>query len=305
MRLNMQIFHNFFYYTDKTEHGKSATHYSKGNFFSYSTQIGMIYSGNGRPVCFIADSNFSNTTAAHISALASACPHPIIRVPFEYGDDFSGNPDRALETLKSRFLSCLKSYTPEKFTRRPARDDFNKKLRHFRAFLECTGEKIPLREQRALETLEAAADETPESKARRAEAARKRAEKTRKENERKARELKKILKKWNVCTLTEKARFAFQEKAAPEVSRKLRELLQADFPGFSFAWINGDTIKTSQGVIMEIETARRAYSLFTAGKIQEGMHLGPYTIRKLAADFVQIGCHKLAMQNITEIASEF
>lgn len=305
MRLNMQIFHNFFYYTDKTERGKSATHYSKGNFFSYGTQIGLLYSGNGRPVCFIADNNFSRTTAAHISALARACPHPIIRVPFEYEDDFSSNPDNALETLKSRFLSDLKSYAPENFTRKPARDGFNEKLHHFRAFLECTGEKIPLREQRVLETLETAADETPESKTRRAEAARKRAEKTRKENERKARELKKILKKWNVCTLTEKARFAFQEKAAPEVSEKLRKLLRADFPGFSFAWIDGNTIKTSQGVTMELATAQRAYSLFTAGKLASGMHIGPYTIREIASEFVRIGCHKLAMQNITEIASEF
>lgn len=305
MRLNKQIFHNFFYYPNETEYGKSATYYTRGHFFSYATEIGMIYSENGRPVCFIADSNFSNTTAAHISALANACPLSIIRVPFEYGDDFSGNSERALGTLKNRFLSELKSYTPEQFARKPARDSFNSTLHHFRAFLDCTGQVIPLKERRALETLEAAADETPESKARRAEAARKRAEKTRKENERKARELEKILKKWNVCTLTEKARFAFQEKAAPETRGKLRALLRADFPGFSFVWVDGDNIKTSQGVTVELATARRVYSQFTAGKLAPGMHLGPYTVRELTAEFVQIGCHKIAMQNITEIAAEF
>ena len=305
MRLNKQIFHNFFYYADNTEYGRSATHYNRGDFFSYSTQIGMIYSGNGPSVCFIADSRFSTTTAAHISALAAACPLYVIRVPFEYGDNFRNDQVRAIETLKSRFLSDLKSYTPENFTRKPARDGFNNKLYHFRAFLDCTGQAIPLKDRRALEALEAAADETPESKARRAEAARKRAEKTRKENERKARELEKILKKWNICTLTEKARFAFQEKAAPETSEKLRALLRADFPGFSFVWIDGDNIKTSQGVTVELATARRVYSQFTAGKLAPGMHLGPYTVRELASEFVQIGCHKIAMQNITEIAAKF
>lgn len=71
MKINRQIFHDFFY-RDGSGKGKSATSYCSGHFFSYSTEIGMIYNGNGRPVCFIADSNFSATTAANIHQLAAS-----------------------------------------------------------------------------------------------------------------------------------------------------------------------------------------------------------------------------------------
>lgn len=305
MRLNKQIFHNFFYYADRTERGKSATHYTRGHFFSYATEIGMIYSGEGRPVCFMADSSFSNTTAGHISALADACPLDIIRVPFEYGDDFSMYPERAPETLKNRFIAQLKSYAPEHFTRKPARDGFNNALHNFRAFLDCTGQTIPAREARALAVLEAAAEESPEAKARRAEVARKRAEKTRRENARKAAELEKTLKALSISTLTEKAQFAFTPGRATDYDTRARVMaaLRAEYPGYAFLWVDGDNIKTSKGVTVDLETVRRAYSLFTAGKLTAGMHLGPYTVREIAADFVQIGCHKIAMENIREIAA--
>lgn len=304
MKLDKQIFHNFFYQRDDYERGKSATMYSGHHFFSYSTEVGMLYTeGEGRPVCFIADSNFSNTTAAHISALRAACPFDIIRVPFDYEDDFRYRAD-AVTTLKARFIKSLQAYHPENFTRKPARDNYNCTLYNFRAFLEATGQSIPLRDRRILESLEEAAAETPESKARRAELIKKREEKARKAREKMARELDKILKKWNVCTLAEKARFAFHAGTAPEISKQLRALLRKEFPGYSFIWIGGDNIQTSQGVTVSRETSRKAYQLFTAGKLTEGMHLGPYTVREITPDFVQIGCHKIAMQNIADIAAE-
>lgn len=90
MKLNHEIFHKFFR-AGETECGraKSNTSFYGNAFKSYNTTIGIKTPGkDGRPVLLIADSSFSNTTSAHLSALRAACPYPsshIIRVPFTWG----------------------------------------------------------------------------------------------------------------------------------------------------------------------------------------------------------------------------
>lgn len=91
MKLNHEIFHKFFYtrYDDESGRAKSNTSFYGWTFKSYNTTIGIKTPGkDGRPVLLIADSSFSNTTSAHLSALCAACPYTsshIIRVPFDWG----------------------------------------------------------------------------------------------------------------------------------------------------------------------------------------------------------------------------
>ena len=307
MNLNLQIFHDFFH-SDKLERrAKSHTRYERGHFFSYNTEIGHIYHAEHKCVLFISDYRFSSTTAGHRSALLHACPLDFVCVPFEWGDDFTQYDDiYIVSALKSRFVNDLQNFNPENFSRKASRDEFNGKLYNFRKFLDITGQIITLKIRRALEELEAAAADTPEMQARRAELARKKAEKTRKENAKKAKELEKALKIYDVKSLTDKAKFVYAAhfnvgKVAPEIRAKLKALLNKEYPGYSFIWSDGELIRTSQHVALDLDTARRVYSLFTAGKLTPGMHCGPYSIREITAEYVQIGCHRIAMENIKDI----
>ena len=306
MKLNNQIFHDFFYSGNDYQAGKSATKYTRGHFFSYATEIGHIYHAPGELVLFIADSNFSRTTAGHISALHGACPFTnVVEVPFVWGDDFTNREDMPA-VLKKRFLEELTEYPEKAFSRKENREYFNRKLYNFRKFLKVTGQCITLKERRVLAKLEEAAQESPEAKAKRAEAARKRAEKTRLENRKKKEELKNALAGFSVSSLADKAKLAWGVKTAPEttpeIRAKLRLYLAKEYPCYSFIWLDGDVIKTSQCVTVDIITARRVYHLYTAGKLAPGMHCGPYSIREITADYVQIGCHRIAMENINDIS---
>lgn len=302
MKLNLQIFHNFFYSDRIEQSAKAATRYERGHFFSYNTEIGHIYHAEHKCVLFISDYRFSNTTACHISALFHACPLDFVHVPFEWGDDFTDDePEKITSALKTRFINDLQQFKPENFSRKACRDEFNRKLFNFRKFLDITDQIVPLKIRRALEKLEAAAADTPEMQARRAELARKKAEKTRKENARKAKELEKALKNYDVKSLTDKAKFVYAGNVAPEIRAKLKALLNKEYPGYSFIWSDGELIRTSQHVAFDLETARRVHSIFLAGKLTPGMHCGPYSIREIAAEYVQIGCHRIAMENINDI----
>lgn len=114
MKLNHEIFHKFFR-AGETECGraKSNTSFYGNAFKSYNTTIGIKTPGkDGRPVLLIADSSFSNTTSAHLSALRAACPYPsshIIRVPFTWGDCLYANT-RCMQALFQRFINKLSDY---------------------------------------------------------------------------------------------------------------------------------------------------------------------------------------------------
>ena len=141
MKLNLQIFHDFFYSGNSYQAGKSATHYTRGHFFSYATEIGYIYHGEDNCYLFVSESTFSSTTASHRNALICASPLPRIYVPFQYGDDFTRDTN-IVGTMKNRFLENLLAFKPENFTRKMYRDDFNNLLYNLRKFLEVTAEKI-------------------------------------------------------------------------------------------------------------------------------------------------------------------
>ena len=54
---------------------------------------------------------------------------------------------------------------------------------------------------------------------------------------------------------------------------------------------------------MDFETVRRLLKLWRAGRVQVGMHAGPYTVRAIFGDVVQIGCHKIPVENLRALAA--
>ena len=96
-----------------------------------------------------------------------------------------------------------------------------------------------------------------------------------------------------------------------ELDKALEKQVEADMPwrensfsayryqqSPSFVWVNGDAVKTSQGVTLPIREVAVVYKAWRRGKVGEGMHVGPYTIRELTDKYVQIGCHCISMKNI-------
>ena len=70
----------------------------------------------------------------------------------------------------------------------------------------------------------------------------------------------------------------------------------------SFIWFDGDFVKTSQGVRVERQEVETLIKLWQLGKVKHGMIVGQYTILEITTEFVKIGCHKIPMQNIRELA---
>ena len=292
MKLNKQIFHDFFYSARRNQCGKSNTHFSGNTFYSYNTVIGQIYDGAFSPRLFLSENNFSPTTAAHIAALREAAPFPVIFVPLSYYDyGFPG-----VDTLKKRFLENLTRLTYFKdghFRREAERREFLSKLDNFRKFLGVTTQSCTPEQEAIIHGLETVAREIEET---RRKAREKREAREAERREKLAEEFRKRLK--NVHSLLDLIKAAFLEK-----NEEARKMLYMQYPGYSFVFpaANEKDVETSQGVKMQVPEVKTLYKLFRAGRLKEGMHAGPYTIREIAENYVQIGCHKLLMKNISEL----
>ena len=293
MKLNKQIFHDFFYSGHRNQCGKSNTHFSGDTFYSYNTVIGqVIYTKTGAPRLLLSENNFSPTTAAHVAALREAAPFPVIEVPFKYYDRaFPGK-----ETLKERFtntLTCMIYFRADRFQQKAERREFLSRLDNFRKFLNVTAQICPPEQETIIRELEAIAREIEET---RQKAREKREAREAERREKLAAEFREKLK--DIHSLLDLIKAVYMEE-----NEEARKMLYMQYPGYSFVFpaANGEDVETSQGVKMPVPEVKALYKLFRAGRLKEGMHAGPYTIREIAENYVQIGCHKLLMKNISEL----
>lgn len=306
MKLNTQIFHDFFYDNlgddNREGRGKSATSYRGNHFFSYNTEIGCIINQGARPVLLLSDYRFSNTTAAHISALREACPfRDIIYVPFDWGDGFF-DLEYMFKCLRDRFIARLEEYTPADVKRAQPRRELIRVYENYAAFHvaagfaadDCAGlHSIVELAELAREIEDATAAE--------------RAELLKKHKARAIAAALEIEKAMETITIADIARSIWGDKSTLHGAalKARREYLHNKYGDghASFIWREGAFIKTSQGVTFEVSTAKKIYRLFKAGKIAENMHVGPYTVREISPDHVQIGCHWIPRENLDQVCA--
>lgn len=314
MKLDTTIFHKFFY-AGETENAKgraSVSFYGK-TFKSYNTTIGIKTPGkDGRPVLLIADSSFSNTTSAHLSALCAACPYTsshIIRVPFDWGDRWY-DLDICIADLLRRFIDRLSNWKIDQLKYAESRRDFLRTYYNFSGFLELVAPKRPARAiLQKIEELAVIADETEDRKKRNelisgltakreAAAKRKAAAEKRKHAE--------LLKQFSDIPYLDKIRIAFfRPEGVDETARAaLRSIFNPDGSlSYVVPELSGEGVITTQGVFMDCHTVRALLKAWKAGRIHAGQHIGPYTLREITPAYVQVGCHKIPMQNIRELYS--
>ena len=315
MKLNHEIFHKFFYtrYDDESGRAKSNTSFYGWTFKSYNTTIGIKTPGkDGRPVLLIADSSFSNTTSAHLSALCAACPYTsshIIRVPFDWGDRWY-DLDICIADLLRRFIDRLSNWKIDQLKYAESRRDFLRTYYNFSGFLELVAPKLPARAiLQKIEELAVIADETEDRKKRNelisgltakreAAAKRKAAAEKRKHAE--------LLKQFSDIPYLDKIRIAFfRPEGVDETARAaLRSIFNPDGSlSYVVPELSGEGVITTQGVFMDCHTVRALLKAWKAGRIHAGQHIGPYTLREITPAYVQVGCHKIPMQNIRELYS--
>lgn len=316
MKLNREIFHRFFYAVEsESGRAKSATSFSGWTFKSYRTTIGVKTQGkDGCPVLLIADSSFSNTTSAHLSALRAACPYTnshIIRVPFTWGDVWYKR-EYCIDDLLHRFIDRLSNWEVDRLKYAESRRNFLRVYGDFSSFLELVAPKRPAKAvMQKIEELAVIADETEDRKKRNelisgltakreAAAKRKAAAEKRKHAE--------FLKQFNDVPYLDLIRIAYWDHFRPEVSHETRATLRGIFnPDNSLAYVVpeflGDGVITTQGVRMDGRTVRAMLKAWKAERVSVGQHIGPYTIYEIKPGYVKIGCHKIPMQNIRELYS--
>ena len=315
MKLNHEIFHKFFYSgEDESGRAKSNTSFYGRTFKSYNTTIGIKTPGkDGRPVLLIADSSFSNTTSAHLSALRAACPYTsshIIRVPFDWGDRWY-DLDICIADLLRRFIDRLSNWKIDQLKYAESRRDFLRTYYNFSGFLELVAPKRPARAiLQKIEELAVIANETEDRKKRndlisgltaKREAAAKRKAAAEK------RKCAALLEPVRDLPYLAKIRVAYWTRFRPDISHDIRSALRTVLnPLNNLSFVvpeNEERVVTSQGVYTDCRTVRIALKAWKAGRIRAGQHIGPYTLREMTAGYVQIGCHKIPMQNIKELYS--
>lgn len=318
MKLNHEIFHKFFY-AGETENAKgraSVSFYGK-TFKSYNTTIGIKTPGkDGRPVLLIADSSFSNTTSAHLSALRAACPYPadhIIDVPFELGD-YWYDDNKGIQDLLYRFINQLSDYEWKLDLLRYAenRRNFLRIYSNFLRFLELV---VPKRPDKAIlqkiEEIATIARETEDRKKRNELISGLTAKREAVEKRKAAAEKRKhaeFLKQFSDVPYLDLIQIAYWDHFRPEVSHETRATLRGIFnPDNSLSYVvpelSGEDVITTQGVSMDCRTVRALLKAWKAGRVKVGQHIGPYTLMELTSAYVKIGCHKIPMQNIRELYS--
>lgn len=104
-----------------------------------------------------------------------------------------------------------------------------------------------------------------------------------------------------------KIRVAYWTRFRPDISHDIRSALRTVLnPLNNLSFVvpeNEERVVTSQGVYMDCHTVRIALKAWKAERIHAGQHIGPYTLREMTAGYVQLGCHKIPMQNIRELYS--
>ncbi|MBP5699093.1 MAG: hypothetical protein J6W96_06170 [Alphaproteobacteria bacterium] len=269
--------------------------YNAGGYYSYGTRIGQrLKDKNGVEICLISINCFSHTTVKHLSELRSAAPVECLPVYFEYGDNAP-----TLTELANRAVKNMEFYAGQPLSRAANRDGF---LTAYKSYKNLkTRFKISVKIPRRLVTLANTLNDSEAVKKLKARAAAVQREKTLKARE----ELKKLMEGRRLMDLA-RAVYSYDnpEGLTSDERANIKKIINPAGAGLSFIWLddNGD-FQTSQHIHMTRVEGLKALKLWAAGKLKHGLTVGFYTVLEVLPDVVKIGCHKIPVENLKELAT--
>ena len=299
--------HRFFNEPEKRgSYQRISVSFEGDTIYSYYTAIGMKVMGtDGKPALLLSDSNMSETTGKHIRAIHAACPYSsgrIISAPLQYGNRWI-----KVSEVAERFTSYFLTYDPADLSKASNREEAKNKISNARRFSSL----IQHLESGVLAVADMLSARINEIEAKRA--ARKPTdwspEAIKQREEEKQRRLDNLLAKVPRMSYMDKIKAVFTNKSLPADLRAA--LKQEVTPStaeyereYSFVWVSGDYVKTSQFVSMQKGTVKHLINRWRAGNLTEGTHAGPYTIQDITPDYIRIGCHKIPIANIEALETE-
>ncbi len=294
---NIDIAHEFFYSNFNGSRNFNNISYSENLFYSYYTVIGaVVQSKFGNNILLVSEDSMTSTTGRHIGYLINACPFSFLRVPMEYGNHYF-----SLEACIERIVKNLEDYSNSKLSLKANREgyiqSFNQ-LQYINDNIQDIDSSL-LEQYKPLFDLLNNSDEVKQLKA-------KLKEKAKQDRIKAQQELNELLSNYNYLDLAQfafdihHAKIVFDDyKTDRELSARVRKILNPN-NDLSFAWIDEDEniVKTSKNIKMPMDIVRTGLKLWKHNKIKHGYRVGCYTVLEVRKDYVQIGCHKIPIDNI-------
>lgn len=308
---NRDIAHAFFYQEGESYRKTRFTcSFEDDTFFSYATAVGRKYkTDDGDDILLYSKDNMSNSTAKHLNYLRSACPFGMnISVPLQYGRGYI-----RLYDIVDDLISSMDFYSNQKLTQKANREGFSYAYRTLKILVENFSKHSEFTRLRTLENIKSELarfkdlyedlnDETKlaELKKRQAKADRENAQRLREE-------LKELLKDFGYLELLHWA-YGYCSSRNPDLRKRLRKYFNPK-DELSFVWVDQNVPDrsrciTSQGVRMDTNEVIIALRLWLAGKLKRGMKIGYYTVIDIQPSFVKVGCHKIPVENLKELAKD-
>lgn len=294
---NINIAHEFFYSGFNSCRTFNNVSYNQNLFYSYYTVIGAVIQDKiGNNILLVSENSMSPTTGRHISHLINACPFSRLRVPMEYG-----NHHFSLEACINRVIKNLDYYSNSKLSLKANRENY---IQSFNQLIYIN-DNIQDIDSSVIEQYKPMFELLNNSKeVKKLKAALK--EKARQDEIKAKQELDKLLNTYNYLDLAQfafdihHAKIVFDDyKTDRELSARVKKILNPN-NDLSFAWIdeNENIVKTSKGIKMPMDIVKTGLKLWKHNKIKHGYKIDCYTVLEVRENYVQIGCHKIPIDNI-------
>ena len=117
-------------------------------------------------------------------------------------------------------------------------------------------------------------------------------------------ELKEHIEKFDIAELAFLA-YSNQTITDKDLKAKLRAYLNPK-NDLSFVWFDNinDKIKTSQCISVNKKEGVALLKLWEAGKLKHGMTISCYTVLEVRENYIQIGCHKIPVENLKALLNQ-
>lgn len=298
---NREVAHRFFYDLEGSfERNSMTVSYYTGKYYSYGTVIARITETiEGETVCIISDNNFSMTTAKHLNEKKAACPFRKYYLP-----QAIGNSDFYASEVVERLKNDLEYYSTAKLTQKANREGFSHTFKMLQDTLdlkmfESLFDKIKKLIVEYTDLFEKINNPEEIKNLKEIQQARE-AEK----QKRLKAELKEHIEKFDIAELAFLA-YSNQTITDKDLKAKLRAYLNPR-NDLSFVWFDNinDKIKTSQCISVNKKEGIALLKLWEAGKLKHGMNISCYTVLEVRENYIQIGCHKIPVENLKALLNQ-
>lgn len=294
---NSQVAHNYFYADEGEQFHRNSmsVSYTYKHYFSYSTCVAeRTHTISGTKIYIISDNNFSMATAKHIGELKRACPVNYILLPQSMSSkEFYAS--EVFETIEHN----LKYYANSNLKQQANRENLKKYFEMLQSLLEL--EKWQNYKNKIQELISLYEVNITALEAREAELEAKKAIREAKRREK----LENALAEITSLSVTELAKLAYQRSSTDkELRAKIREYINPNWT-YSFIWLNGENVNTSQGITVNAKEVFTLLQLWKHNKLKHGMTISRYTVLEVMPEFVKVGCHKIPVSNLEALYNDF